>query len=146
MTKKPASTDDFDLENYDLAALADAGAELALKAPHNGAPLLVAGEPVVICMIGSDSEARRKAERAALDRNIKARQSGGLTADDIDNSTVEILAACTTGWRNMRMGGEVLPYSQKNAVMVYRRFRWIKEQADAFCSDRANFMKASLQH
>lgn len=146
MTKKPASTDDFDLENYDLAALADAGAELELKAPHNGARLEVAGEPVVICMIGYDSEARRKAERAALDRNIKARQSGGLTADDIDNSTVEILAACTTGWRNMRMGGEVLPYSQKNAVMVYRRFRWIKEQADAFCSDRANFMKASLPH
>ena len=143
MAKKPMTTDDFDLENFDLAAMADVGAELVLKNPHDGGPLLVAGDPVVILMIGADSEVRRKAERAILDRNIKLRQQGGITADDIDSSAIEILASCTTGWRNMRMGGDAVAFNAKNAAMIYRRFRWIREQADAFSADRANFMKAS---
>ncbi len=135
--------DDFDLENFDLAAMADGGAELVLKNPHDGGPLLVAGAPVTISLIGADSEERRKAERALLDRNLKKRQGGTFSADDIDDAAIEILTACTKGWTNMRMGGETLAFAPKNAKMVYGRFRWIREQVEAFVNERQNFMKAS---
>ena len=63
---------------------------------------------------------------------------------EIENDTIELLAAVTAGWRgDFVLDGTPLPYTEHNAQQLYRRFAWIREQVDQAVGNRANFLPRS---
>lgn len=99
-------------------------------------------EPISIELHSADSEVYRaelrKRQNKRLERSLK-KGSKALTAEEIDRHTVEILAAVTADWSNIEWEGEALPFSHKNAVMLYESLPWLREQVDRFVTDRENF-------
>lgn len=123
----------IDLATLDTQASSEAGAELELVHPATGDPL-----GIFITLAGSDSGQWRKAVADVATRRGRKK----VSAEDARRDGIEIIARCTLTWRNVRVDGEDLPCTLENARKVYSRFNWMREQADAFCVDRANFLPA----
>ena len=70
------------------------------------------------------------------------RNTTPVPIEEIEQDGIDLLAACTTGWIGIIIEDKEIPFSTDNAVMVYERFPWIKEQVDTAIGDRANFIKA----
>lgn len=56
-------------------------------------------------------------------------------------STIQLLVACTVGWKNLQWQGQELPFSPENAAMIYELVPSIKEQVDKAVGDRKRFFK-----
>jgi predicted TPR repeat methyltransferase len=59
--------------------------------------------------------------------------------DAVDEEALELLAACTKGWRGIGEEAEIA-FSAKAAAALYRKYKWIYEQVDAAVHTRANFL------
>ena len=129
--KKPAV---IDLASLDTATLCEQGAEMELTHPATGAPL-----GVYLTLAGMDSKIWRKAVAALADKRLAKR--GKVSAEEIQERGIEILARCTLGWRNVVVDGQELPCTLDNARLAYQRFPWIREQADLFASDRGSYLR-----
>lgn len=121
----------IDLATLDTQAASEAGAELELVHPATGENL-----GIFITLAGSDSGQWRKAVMDMAEKRGKKR----VGAEEIRRNGIEIVARCTLAWRNVHLDGQELPCTLENARELYNRFDWIREQADTFCSDRANFL------
>jgi hypothetical protein len=99
---------------------------------------------ITIRVMGKDSdrfkEISNKQNRARMAKAQKSRKLE-IDPDELDDAVVNLLAACTLSWDGMILEGESLDFTKDNAVMVYSRFPWIREQVDIAINDRANFMK-----
>jgi hypothetical protein len=137
----------FDLAQIDTKKAAEEGRVLHLVHPKTRAPLFDGdGNPVTLSLLGKDSKRALRAESAALDRRLKAgARRGVISADDMRDDTLAVLIACTTGWSGLAVNGQDLPYSPENAKLLYEQWPDIREQANAFIEDRANFLKDSPQ-
>jgi hypothetical protein len=62
------------------------------------------------------------------------------TLEDLERDGIELTVACTTGWKNMVIDEQEIPFSVENARKVYTQYTWIREQVDGFVNDRANFL------
>lgn len=137
----------LDLSALDTTASSEKGAVLELLHPTSGAVLTQSdGSKVTITLAGEDSERYRRATRASIDRRLKAQQSGRrlqLYAEEMENDAIERLVAVTISWSGIGMGEGDLPFSADAARALYRKLPWVREQAEAFVLDRANFLKAS---
>lgn len=111
------------------------GEELTLVSPTTGEEI-----PVTITLAGMDSETFRHAQNAIANRRINGRRKK-ISVEELNRESIEILARCTLGWQGIVMDGQELSSDVENAVKVYTRFPWIKEQVDAFTSDRANYLQ-----
>lgn len=135
----------MDLASFDTSAAAEQGATLHLRHPTTDAPLHTEdGKPVTITLLGRDSKAWQAHQRAATDRTLgrAGRRAKALTAEQIEADAITGLAALTTGWENVTFKGAPLAFTKANAETLYRTLPWVREQADAFVEDRANFLKA----
>ena len=98
---------------------------------------------VKITVVGMDSEVYRKTSHHQRSRRLKSirpnGKSSGINMEELEADGIELLAACTTGWKNMSYRGSELPFSKENAVMVYKEQAWVREQVDEAIGDRANF-------
>lgn len=137
----------FDLSTLDTTKAAEEGATLEVRHPTTGI-VLMNGEakPVTLTLAGSDSDRAMKAERAALNRRFKANAnrrgtSSSMTAEELDSDTLDKLAACTLGWSGFVVEGSEVECTPANARQLYRQWPWLREQAQAFVDDRANFLK-----
>lgn len=125
-----------------------AGAFCALVNARTGAPILEAEtkEPVGLILAGVDSEQYAAAEVAAARRRQATAEKAGrkwrFTPEMQREEQLEILVACTLGWRNASYGGEK-EFSADRVREMYRNERWIREQAEAFIADRESFAEAS---
>jgi hypothetical protein len=132
----------FDLASLDTSAGAEAGFELQLLHPATRAPL-----PLYIRLLGMDGETYRRRQSDLERRRVegmqrRAQQRIGMA--EIENDTIELLAAVTAGWRgDFVLDGTPLPYTEHNAQQLYRRFAWIREQVDQAVGNRANFLPRS---
>jgi len=45
----------------------------------------------------------------------------------------------TTGWTGFKLDGKDLEPTPENVLMVYTEWTWIKDQAQEFVNNRANF-------
>lgn len=130
----------------DISAVltADEPFELQLVHPVTREPI-----DVTISIVGMDSAVYRKVAHAQRARRIKNIKPGSrnlpVSMDELEADAIEILAECTTGWKNLAFNGSELPFSKENAVMVYSspKTGWVREQVDEAISDRANFSKES---
>ena len=133
----------------DLAELdaPDARADMEVRHPATNEPLLTADkQPVTISLLGVDSDVFRAGERKLANRRLKQGQKAKVTAEGVEAQAIGLLADCTVGWSGIEFEGAVLSFTRENAVMLYTRLRWLREQVDEFIGDRANFLKASAKN
>lgn len=138
----------FDLKDLDTVAAADLGSTLEIRHPTTGAVLANGdGRSVTLTLAGMDSSRAKRTERAALDRRLKqsAGRRSAVTATDIDSDSLEVLASVTLSWSGFVVDGQEIECTPENAKRLYKQWPWLREQAQAFVEDRANFLKASPQ-
>ena len=128
----------FDLSKLDTSGAAETGAVLEVLHPTENTPL-----GIKITLAGADSDVYRKMVNKSVNKRlqrIKPGQTIPFTAEEQEESGLNLLAVCTLSWEGVVVEGEALPCTKENAKMVYQRFPWIKEQVDQFIGDRANFL------
>jgi hypothetical protein len=146
-----------DLASFDSVAAANTGSAVDLYSPKDGADLNIR-----IHVLGRDSDAFKSKNAENNRKRIQKLQKGGFRpghapVDDGEKDGIALLASCTTGWETMTaqgaegedptwepaifLGGQRLEFTEAEAVKLYAKYPWIKEQVDAVISDRAVFMK-----
>jgi hypothetical protein len=142
----------MDLKELDVISSANEGFELRLVNPKTQENL-----GLYITVLGKDSDAFRRLSAEQNRRRLTKMTKGGvvrfgtLSAEELDADAVDLLAACTVRWREdegvaapkdtLTINGDEVPCTRANAVSVYTRFPWIREQVDTAIGDRANFIK-----
>lgn len=102
------------------------------------------GEGVAyIDLHSSDSQIARKHNREIQQRRLNMRGRGRLSTHEIEAEGIDLLAALTVSWRLLTLDGQPIdvPCNEDNARDLYSapELAWVKEQADEFAADRANF-------
>jgi hypothetical protein len=113
--------------------------------PVTGDPMDHDGKPVTITLASADSDVARAARRAGITRRLANPSSKPMTADDLEKQGLHILAACTLEWSGIIWEGKAVQCGDAEAVSLYTKLPWLREQVDAFVSNRANFLPASSQ-
>ena len=123
------SNEGFDVKIYHPSTLVDLG--------------------IVINVLGKDSDEFQKISRAQQKKRMAKMTKGGfrvqnltLAPEEVEQDGLELLAKCTRSWTGVVIEGKEIEFSHDNALMVYDRFPWIKEQVDMAIGDRANFIKS----
>lgn len=124
----------LDLDELEKAMLPEAW--LTINHPQSGAPTATR-----IKLASPDSEHFRRADRRIKNRNNAAMMKGRrqITQEMMEASSLDLLAAVTLDWENVRRSGADLPFSEEEARKLYEEKPFIREQVDAFASDRVNF-------
>lgn len=104
---------------------------------------------IVINVLGKDSDEFQKVSRSQSKKRMAKMTKGGFRSqnltpppEEIEQDGLELLAKCTKTWSGIVVGGKNIECSYENALMIYERFPWIKEQVDTAIGDRANFIKS----
>ncbi|CAB4139440.1 hypothetical protein UFOVP346_47 [uncultured Caudovirales phage] len=82
-------------------------------------------------------QTNRRLQRVANQRNNKSK----ITAEEIENSGLELLAKITEEW-TVVLDGKTPVCNPDNAINLYKEFPWIKDQVEEALLDTASFMKA----
>lgn len=129
----------FDFATRDVAAKAEEGAELEVLDPVTSEAV-----GVYITLAGADSVVHRKAVANISKRrfnNQKGFRNKGFDPERMEAESIEILAACTLGWKGVTLEGVPLPCSRDNAIKMYTRFPWLREQVEQFIGDRSAYLQ-----
>jgi len=131
----------MDLSNYsaDMAAIPF---EVIIKHPISGKET-----DNIISVVGVDSPAAQ----AVLDIQQTKRFNELAVSTEENKSvfdavqqrhdTVELLVACTVGWKNVMWKGELLEFTQDNVRFIYDKVPTIREQINRAVGSRKNFFK-----
>jgi hypothetical protein len=142
----------------DLSALnpkkkANAGAFLHLVNPGTGLPLYEYDDSISdpierdktkkavgLWLMGRDSDLYAKTRHKNVNTALTGKKkSDPKTSEMIEQETVALLADMTTGWDNLSYNGQH-EFSRDAVIGIYTDLAWVREQADTFISDRANFI------
>ena len=100
---------------------------------------------MTITLLGQDSSVYRKIQltkqQAILNRMAKGKKNVELDAERIGKEIIEEMAKLTTNWTGFKLDGKELKPTYDNVVMVYTEWSWIKDQAQEFVNNRANFFR-----
>lgn len=132
----------MDFANLDTADLANEGAVMPVHGP-DGQPVTNDDAPVTLTLLGDDSDALVKFDRITTNAHLRGSQT--ITAELAEAKQINRLARACVGWSGVILDGAPLQHSEENARILFKRFRWLRQQAAMFISDRANFLKASPQ-
>ncbi len=120
---------------------ADEGSVLELRHPESEEP--IAG--MTITLLGQDSAIYRKIsiakQQAVLSRMSKGKKALDLDAEKLAEDSIDELVKLTVDWSGFKLDGKDLECNPKNARTVYSEWPWIKEQAQEFVANRANFFR-----
>lgn len=146
----------MDLSNLDVRKASNEGATLELEHPTEGfilrepvpenAPEGTQGEALTITLAGTDSDVYRDALKARARQRLnqqkkKKNKEEQVDFDEAERKGIELLARCTMGWNHISDNGKPVPFNTNNAITIYTKYPWIKEQVDTFMADRSNFLK-----
>jgi len=102
---------------------------------------------ITINVLGKDSDEFQKVSRAQQKKRMAKMTKGGFRVqsltpapEEVEQDGLKLLAKCTRSWSGVVIDSKDVEFSTDNAVMVYERFPWIKEQVDTAIGDRANFI------
>ncbi len=132
----------FDLSTLDVIKFANVGTAVDILHPVTKEPLGFS-----ITVLGSDGAAFKKISiEQARRRLAKMEKNGGfkpsaVSQEEREEDAVELLAACTTSWTKFNLEGANPSFNFDNAVALYSRFPWLREQVDQAIGNRANFIK-----
>jgi hypothetical protein len=127
-----------DLSAFDgLKEAQENGIDVEIKDP-TGRPIGVA-----IKIAGPDSERQRKAIQALTNERLNNEDAATATAEDIERNTLKILASSVISWTPIVLDGSDLPCTEENAIRLFSRFPFIREQVEKRAGKRAGFLKRS---
>lgn len=134
----------YSLDALDATQASNKGVEIELRHPGNNEPL-----GIFITVIGKDSDTFREMSRRNFDdmarEEARAKQRNKpipvRLSSDYEDTTTELLVACTKGWREMEWKGKPLPFSPENASMIYTERSWVRDQVFDAITDITNFMR-----
>lgn len=133
----------FDLAEFDgLAAAQDDGIDVEIKGP-DGKKL--GSEGFSIRVAGPDSKRFREALRELSAERIDAEDLTELSAEQLEENRVRILAKCVISWTPVVMGGQALECSEANARQLFERYPFIREQVERRAGRRASFLPRSAK-
>ena len=127
----------FDLAKLDTAKVAEEGAELRVAHPTTGEDL-----GITITLIGTDSKTFRDISKSRATASLK-KKTREIDLDQNESDAVELLAKCTKGWSGITENGKEVAFSFDNAVQLYTKYLWLREQIDRFMADRSNFLPSA---
>ena len=127
----------FDLATLDFAAKAEEGAVMQVKHPLTGEAL-----GINITLIGTDSKTFRDISKSRATASLK-KKTREIDLDQNEADAVELLAKCTKGWSRITESGKEVVFSYENAVQLYTKYLWLREQIDRFMADRSNFLPSA---
>lgn len=131
----------IDLATIDTVKGSNEGFDVRIYHPGTNEDL-----EITINVLGKDSDAFQKVSRGQNKKRMAKMSKGGfrntapVPVEEIESDGVLLLAACTTRWSGIVIDKKEIEFSTDNAVMIYERFPWIKEQVDTAIGDRANFI------
>lgn len=130
---------------FDISTLkakkADSGAVLQVIHPGTDEPI----KGMTITLLGQDSAVYRKIsiakQQTAINRMAKGKKAADLDAEKLAEDSIEDLVKLTVGWTGFADKGKELECTEESvrAIFADPGFAWLKEQAQAFVNDRANF-------
>jgi len=133
----------MDLAKLNLTEQANLGATMEVVHPITGEPLLDSnGEKVTITLLGVDSTVMRQAMSDRAKKQLAAKSKQSISLDEAEKMSAELLAKITLSWSGLTENGQPIEFSYANAVDLYTKYSWIRQQVDSFTTDRANFYKA----
>ena len=101
-------------------------------------------DPMVITMYAPHSKEYKAAVHEQTNKRLKQAQSKkkvDLTAEDIEDATLDLFAKTTKSW-NITYDGEEPNFSVSKAKEIYSEVFWIRDQIDEAMSNSLNFKKA----
>ena len=131
----------IDLSTLDTVKGSNEGFDVQIYNPATNEDL-----GITINILGKDSDEFLKVSRAQSKKRMAKMTKGGfrntsVPVEEIEQDSLALLAACTKSWSGIIVEGKAVECTTDNAVMIYERFPWIKEQVDVAMGDRANFIK-----
>lgn len=137
------------------ASAANAGRVMPVLHPEDRTPLKNGDATMTLTLLGRDSDAFIRAENTARNRSVEQlSENVKFSAAAVDLEAAKTLAACTTGWTGIPKGwldgsDDETPakFSEEAALALYTSpgLKWVRDQADRFIGNRANFLTASPQ-
>lgn len=125
---------------------ADEAVPMVVDDPRTGSPLRdeATGKPVTIFLLGPDSSVYRQHSRDQQSRRLKEMSSNRrrgltITPQELEDSALDLIVRCTTGWEHIEWNGEEFPFSPENARQLYMQMPFVREQVEEFIQDRRNF-------
>lgn len=137
-------TDKSEKKAVDLSGLSkhvekqEAGIDVVLKGMDGETPL-----GVTIRVAGPDSKRAQQANEEITDEMIDEGEGNTrLKARERTRRAIQFLAKLTIGWEPaIVIDGEELKYSEENAIKLYTRFKFIRDQVDVAAGNRKRFMQ-----
>ena len=101
---------------------------------------------ITINVIGKDSDEFQKITREQTKKRMQKAAKGGfrnvtIPVEELEEDSLKLLAACTKGWSGVVENGKAVECTKENAMAIYEKYPWIREQVDTAIGDRANFIK-----
>jgi len=128
--------------SFDFAEVQNTDESRPLEIKHP-----VTGKVLLILDLTSRTAARPTEISRRQDRK-RYKNPGRIKLDpvELESDALDILVACTTGWRTPEGGdpvfeGQPLPFTPSNVRLLYERVKWIRVDADNFVNDVAVFLE-----
>ncbi|MBZ3690985.1 hypothetical protein [Phyllobacterium calauticae] len=121
----------------DLSTIEEQSIRVDVKHPATGEDT-----GFVILVVSLENDRVIPARRAITNKALRTRNKS-LTAEQIADNEIDLLAAATVGWEwndDADWGGEKLAFSPANVKKVLRT-PWVKKQVDAALEDDAAFFR-----
>jgi hypothetical protein len=115
-----------------LNLLPSDSAVMRLKHPATGEEI----DGIELDIFGSDSRKFRELQKDAAKEILSRKRGAEIDLDDNEAKAIKRLAELTGEIRGMEEGGKPVT----DAVYLYSKYKWIREQVDTFITDRANFL------
>lgn len=132
----------MDLSKLDTRKACEAGA--LMEVFYEGVQLFQDDEktaPITITLRGKDADSLQHSLRTRADQRMESTKPVKVTIATIEAEGIESLADATSAWDGIEVDGQLLECTRENAIAVYTRFPWLREQVEAFVNNRANFLK-----
>lgn len=121
---------------------ANEGAFLHLQHPGTKAYLYeddAQTKPVGLRLLGRDSDKFEQNLHKRVNDMISNKKAAQSTAEKNQQESIAALADLTVGWENLSINGDS-NFSRENAISLYSQLAWVRESADEFVGNRANFL------
>ena len=136
----------MDLKDFNVVEKSGEARTMPIRHPVTNKPLVEDdGTPWELQLIGQDSREFTKRQHALAqkridDGTIVPGKRTKIDLEEIQDEAIDLLVLCTKGWKGIKLDGASLPFTPENCKMLYTQYPWIKEQADQFIANRANFL------
>ena len=124
------------MSKFKLADLGATSVPYELKHPKTGE-----GLGVTIDLVGPDSAEFRALTKSYLIKHAAKAEKAKVDIEAALEQSESLLAICIVGWSDDEFFGGA--YSREFTLTLLResKFRWMRDQIDAYTNDRTNFFR-----